>query len=216
MTIDARPKPQEKYAQRLKARLARPHIAVEEARDGLLDCFVATYHEGLDRGLKGVLGLDATVDDVARVAAGMFRTRMARHGATFESPTIDALSKVKDEVDRELHFEELSADLRGVHDQVCSLLLAKAEGSLEHHGDTSAVAARPSLAEERAAPTPSAPVAATSSSRLTGGVSAGLRSAVAAYLDEFRDAVLTGESSAQLSTRSKKLERLLGSLADFE
>lgn len=130
---------QEKYGNRLRARLARPKIAIEDARDGMLDCFVSTYFAGVKQGLSKVLGVDASPDQVARVAARMFRDRLGAHGVSFDEPTAEALNAVKEEVDVEFHFRELPAELSAMHDQVCSLLLAKADGLLDHDGDRSVV-----------------------------------------------------------------------------
>ncbi|MBV1859466.1 MAG: hypothetical protein KUG77_13720 [Nannocystaceae bacterium] len=130
---------QDKYVARLRARLARPKITVEDARDGMLDCFVSTYHTGVKQGLKGIIGVNASPDQVAQVASRMFRDRLAKRGFSFENPSIDALNDVKEEIDQEFHFSELPAEVSATHDQVCSLLLAKADGLIEHHGDQSVV-----------------------------------------------------------------------------
>lgn len=143
MTALATPKPpaplHDVYVKRLKARLAKPAISVSDARDGILDCFVSTYFEGVNHGLKQLVGVKAEPDEVARVAAQMFKSRLGRHGANFEAPSLEALMKVKEEVDGEFHFAELPAEHRAVHDQVCTLLVAKADGTLAHAGDRSVV-----------------------------------------------------------------------------
>ena len=69
---------QEKYVARLRARLARPKITIEDARDGMLDCFVSTYHTGVKQGLRGIIGVDASPDQVAQVTSRMFRDREDR------------------------------------------------------------------------------------------------------------------------------------------
>lgn len=123
---------QERYASRVKARLERPELTAIDARDGILDCFLATYYQGVTLGLKSIAAIEGGEDEVARVTAAMFRKRLRLHGTTFEAPTLDALALVKEEVDRELHVVDLPAEIRGVHDQVCTLLLAKADGMLPH------------------------------------------------------------------------------------
>ncbi len=140
---------QEKYVARLRARLARPTITVADARDGMLDCFVSTYHTGVKQGLRGIIGVDASPDQVAQVTSRMFRDRLAKRGISFDAPTTDALNEVKDELDREFHFAELPAEMSAMHDQVCSLLLAKADGLIDHTGDQSVVG----KAEQASAPT---------------------------------------------------------------
>ena len=42
-----------RYVERLRRRLAQPAIDVTDARDGVLDCFVASYQEGLAAGMQG-------------------------------------------------------------------------------------------------------------------------------------------------------------------
>jgi hypothetical protein len=234
------------YVKRLRARLARPQVTTEEARDGVLDCFVSTYFEGLKVGLKGVVGIEAGPDEVARLAASLFRRRLKAHGASFEQPTVASLATVKEEVDAEFHFSELPAELRATHDQVCSLLLAKADGALAHHGDRSVVARAPAPTSEaapvaRPPPPPAeprvtpggtqvfasgtAPAVATPARASTpaprtpvpvDGVSQNLRAALASYLQGFASAALAGESTAELQQRLARVQKLLGAVAEFE
>ena len=136
---DSNAKVRDKYVARLRARLSRPKISVADARDGMLDCYVSTYHTGVEHGLKGILGVDASADQVAQVATKMFRDRLAKRGVSFEDPSVDALNDIKDELDDEFNFSELPAEIGATHDQVCSLLLAKADGLIEHKGDRSVV-----------------------------------------------------------------------------
>ena len=146
MNAPALEKPHAAYVERLRRRLARPRIDVVDARDGVLDCFVATYQEGLAAGMQGIVGIDAGPEHVARVAASIFKRRLADHGSSFDDPSVEALAKVKEEADAELHFGALPVEIQATHDRVCELLLAKAEGSLPHEGDHSAVVGGPASA----------------------------------------------------------------------
>ncbi|MGH1342506.1 MAG: hypothetical protein ACRBN8_13180 [Nannocystales bacterium] len=169
MTAQAQPETaadrevQDKYVARLRARLARPKITVEDARDGILDCFVSTYHTGVKQGLKGIIGVDASPDQVAQVTSRMFRDRLEKRGFSFDAPSVDALNEVKEELDSEFHFSELPAEMSATHDQVCSLLLAKADGLIAHHGDQSVVgkdgpaSAAPTIREMQKPPVARAP-----------------------------------------------------------
>ena len=159
---------QERYAARVKARLERAEITVADARDGLLDCFLASYFQGVHLGLKSLAAIEGGDDEIARVTAAMFRRRLRAHGASFEAPTVAALAQVKDEVDAELHLIELPAELRGVHDQVCALLLAKADGALPHRRG-------PRVARPTARP-PAGPAAARSTAASTRGTGPPTRS----------------------------------------
>lgn len=203
---------QEKYAKRIKARLARPEIDIVSARDGILDCFVATYFGGLKEGVAGYLGIDAREEQVAQIAQTLFEKRLVGHGASFEKPTVDALDRVKTEVDRELHFSELPGELRGLHDQVCSLMLSKADGMLEHDGDRSAVASaahKPTAVAPISAPAPKSPRSPGSSA------ARGLRDALSAYLDDTANVAREGAETAELRARVEKLSRLVDVLAEF-
>ncbi len=237
---------QEKYVTRLRARLSRPKITIEDARDGMLDCFVSTYFAGVKEGLEGIVGVDAGPDEVARVTARMFRDRLRNHGATFEAPTADALNEVKEEVDREFHFSELPVELSSMHDQVCTLLIAKADGLLEHDGDRSVVQPKkaaklgspPSFGSTPPAPAPSPrrmtpthvaaptppparasdppPPPRTSTSRATStAVTASLRQALAAYLEETGQLALDNAEPSELVTRLERARSLAQSIADF-
>ncbi|MCR9166149.1 MAG: hypothetical protein ACE37F_10420 [Nannocystaceae bacterium] len=223
---------QEKYGNRLRARLARPKISIEDARDGMLDCFVSTYFAGVKQGLARVLGVDASPDQVARVAARMFRDRLGAHGVSFDEPTAEALNAVKEEVDVEFHFRELPAELSAMHDQVCSLLLAKADGLLEHEGDRSVVKPK-----SNGRPFASAPVVRPPSfgkppstkggtrhvatvpppqppRRVNSPVTDSLRQALASYLDEVRSSAATAEPHDLLASLDRA-RGLAQAIADF-
>ncbi len=106
---------QARYAKRIKARLAQPKIDMASARDGILDCYVSTYFGGLKMGISGYLGIDASEEQVAHIAQNLFRKRLREHGSSFENPSVEALDRVKQEVDEELHFDELPAEIQGLH-----------------------------------------------------------------------------------------------------
>ena len=203
----------EKYVARLRARLSRPKISVADARDGMLDCYVSTYHTGVKHGLKGILGVDASADQVAEVASKMFRDRLDKRGVSFDAPTVAALNEIKDELDEEFHFSELPVEVSATHDQVCSLLLAKADGLIPHNGDRSVVApssARPSPATrttESAAAAPSPPRQST--------VTQSLRQALAAYLQDIV-AASADASPQDLLRRIDRARTLAQSIADFD
>ena len=203
-------KPHAVYVDRLRQRLARPAISVKDARDGVLDCFVATYQEGLAAGLEGVLGVEAEPDQVARVAAGIFRKRLANHGASFEEPTVEALARVKDEADQELHFAKLPVEIQATHDRVCELLLAKAEGSLPHAGDHSSVVGARASTTVSSAPTAAVPAPPARPA------SSALREAVASLLDEVGTAARSGRSMAEIDTRLERVRRLVQTVAELE
>ncbi len=210
---------QERYGKRIKQRLAEPQIDVLAARDGILDCYVATYFGGLKQGISGYLGIDASEEQVSRVAKALFKKRMKEQGSSFDSPSIDALDKVKSEVDRELHFHELPGELRGLHDQVCSLMLGKAEGNLDHHADRSSVqgTSRPTQVSGNGAGAPvqrvqSAPPSSPSVAPTT--VSSGLRGSLGVFLHELADGS-EHLSPEQLRAALAKATRLVDVLEDM-
>ena len=230
---------QEKYGNRLRARLARPKITIEDARDGMLDCFVSTYFLGVKQGLSRILGVDASPDQVAQVTARMFRDRLAKRGVSFDEPTADALNEVKEEIDDEYHFRELPAELSAMHDQVCSLLLAKADGLIEHDGDRSVVSRKEverAVTSTKVEASPKPPVVRPPSfgsmrgqgtgtrhaaavpppqpRRANSSVTDALRQALASYLDEVKESTATADPHEIL----QNLERARGlaqSIADF-
>jgi hypothetical protein len=230
---------QEKYVTRLRARLARPKITIEDARDGMLDCFVSTYHAGVKQGLRGIIGVDASPDQIAQVTARMFRDRLEKRGISFERPTADGLNAVKEELDGEFHFAELPAEMSATHDQVCSLLLAKADGLIAHDGDKSVVGKRPSPATAptvqelqkppvirppaphidrtgtRAAATVPPPAARVRPvPAAVNPVTDNLRQALVSYLDEICKAAPKA-SPTDLMARLDRARSLAQSIADF-
>ena len=130
----------QQLAKDIKSRLAQPSIDTIAARDGMRDCFVSTYLGGVTEGFAN-FDIHGGPDAISRVVESMFRKRLKLAGASWEMPTVKALQNVKDEVDKEIHFDGLPPELKGVHDQVCTLLIGKARGDLAHHGDRSAVKA---------------------------------------------------------------------------
>lgn len=234
-TTDADKEVQDKYVSRLRARLARPKITIEDARDGMLDCFVSTYHTGVKQGLRGIIGVDASPDQVAQVTARMFRERLEKRGVSFEKPTADGLNAVKEELDEEFHFSELPAEIVATHDQVCSLLLAKADGLIDHHGDKSVVAKRSSASTvreiqkppavrpskpradrsaTRAVPTVPPPAVSVAPPSANNSVTENLRKALSSYLDETCSLAATA-SPAELLQRLERARALVQSVAQF-
>ncbi len=235
---------QGRYASRLKERLAKSEITVEDARDGIMDCFVSTYYEGVAQGLEGMLDIRGSDEQVADVTRSLFRKKLRSHGGSFLNPTVEALSAVKEEVDDEFRFGDLPAELKGLHDQVCTLLLSKARGDLPHQGDRSVVGdaeagaspaepspAEPSPAEPSPAePSPEEPSPEEPSPSASGGgerfpaeqpsqprsVTGGLRDALLAYIHELAAAVHAGESADKLAQRLERARTLVDTLANFE
>ncbi len=223
MQLAVAPKPHAAYVDRLRRRLAKPAISVKDARDGVLDCFVATYHEGLSAGLNGVLGVDARPDEVARLAASMFRKRLQNHGATFEEPSVEALARVKAEVDEELHFAKLPVEIQSTHDRVCELLLAKAEGSLPHAGDhssivdsRSATANGPTLLVEPTRSRVLASVRPASRPNSALPATTALREAVAMLLEELASWTRAGRSTDDVLRRLANAQHLIETAGELE
>lgn len=192
----------EQVAQQLKSRLAAERISVMDARDGVRDCFVATYLGGVEQGLANI-NTHGTPEQLAAVTESMFKKRLREYGASWESPTIQALETVKSRVDQELHIVELPAELRSVHDQVCSLLLAKASGLMPHLGNRSVVSTKDSVSTVPQPASPSSPALLA------------LRESFAAYLTETAALCRSGTDSAALRTRLSKAGKLLEALDDI-
>ena len=202
---------QRHYAERLKTRLARSSISTEDARDGILDCFAATYHKGVALGLKGVLGIDGSPEEVAGVTEGLFRRKLKEMGQDFDEPTVEGLKQVKDEVDREFHIGELPAELQGLHDQVCSLLIAKAEGFFPHNPEGPVASILPPENGNG-----SASPARTASDTSPWRVSVDLRQALAHDLEGIAQVTSEGASIEDLCRRLARAQRLLETLAEFD
>ncbi len=180
----------DRFAERIKRRLGKPVLTVLDARDGLRDCFVSTYFGGIAAGVKG-LNLNPSAQQLEAIAEQVFRRRLSAHGLSWDAPSADGLERVKLEVDRELHFDELPAELKAVHDQVCSLLLAKATGALPHRGDVSVV---------------------TREARQQDEVEVSMRHTIGVFLTQFRESAERGERPDQLLGRLATLSRLIETL----
>ncbi len=204
---------QEKYAKRIKSRLAEKVIDVQAARDGMLDCYVATYFGGLKAGIQGYLGIDASEEQVSRIAQALFRKRLREEGVSYDEPTIDALDRIKDKVDKELSFDTLPHELRGLHDQVCSLMLSKADGGLAHDGARSVVKKELKRAKLAHQPTVQATPSPVAAARPASAAEA-LRESVARYLEETASVIRAGRDADVESrlTRARGMMAMLGDL----
>ena len=76
---DAHMAEQSKCMQRVKSSLGRPTLTPLEARDAFLDCLVVSYLEGTKAGVKGPVDAEADPQEVARVAKGILRRRLANY-----------------------------------------------------------------------------------------------------------------------------------------
>lgn len=203
----------------LKQRLAKSSISVLDARDGLRDCFVASYLGGVSQGLAN-FSLQGDVDQVSSVVESIFRRRLREAGSSWEQPDPDVLQVVKEAVDVEVHIDKLPAELRAVHDQVCTLLLGKATNLLPHSGDHS-VLKSPAVSDAPApaSPTPASPAQASPAqansvpmAKELDQVEQGLRMSLAAYLRQFADAVQQGEEHEAMLQRIRRVNTLLDTL----
>jgi hypothetical protein len=180
----------ERYAVRIKLRLARPVLTLHDARDGIRDCFLSTYLGGLNAGVKA-LQLKPEPHHLEGVADQILRRRLQALGSSWESPTLEALEQVKLQTDAELHFDELPVELHAVHDQVCSLLLSKVSGEMPHRGDVSVLGA---------------------GSRAPDEVELAMRRTIATFLGQFQRAVEREETPDELLARLGTLGRLIETL----
>ncbi len=167
----------------------------------MVDCYVATYFGGLERGRSGYFGIDASASQIERVAKALIRSRLRASGGSYEHPTIGELDIVRVEVDEELQLEDLPGDLRELHDQLCRQLIAKAEEC--GNGARSGVIERTSAQEFLRPPSPEQEV------------SRGLRDSLATYLAFAAENVRAGATLDDISEFEKKIARLVATLRDF-
>ena len=190
-----------RYTDRLRALLSRASLDVEEARDGMVDCYVATYFGGLERGRSGYFGIDASASQIERVAKALIRSRLRAGGGSYDDPTITELDRVRIEVDEELQLEDLPGDLRELHDQLCRQLINKAEESSS--GARSGVIEKTSAQEFLRPPSPEKEV------------TRGIRDSLATYLAFAGENVRAGASLDDIAEFEKKIARLVETLRDF-
>lgn len=195
-------------ARDIKMRLAEREIGVQEARDGMRDCFVSSYLGGVSQGLSQ-FDIKGNPDSVAKVIEAMFRKRLRNAGSSWTNPSVEALQSVKDELDEETRLDELPAELKSVHDQVCTLLIGKARGDLQHHGNVSAVVRPPAQV-------------ATSSEQVSqknseSPVLAALRSAIDAQLSQMQKIAQSSEANFHIRLEEEigQLQTLLGTAHAF-
>src|SRR5687768_3522838 len=94
---------QARHAGRVKSKLSKQTLSLEEGRDAVLDCIAATYYRAQSVGCEAV-ALPGDEEEIVKVAADIFRRRLKAHGASFEKPTAQALIAAKADADAELRF----------------------------------------------------------------------------------------------------------------
>lgn len=201
----------EKYAKGVKQKLAATTITELEARDGLRDCFVASYLGGVAQGLDN-FNLRGDVRQVENVVEAIFRRRLKAHGTTWETPTVHGLQSVKDEIDVETHMNELPPELKSIHDQVCTLLIGKARGDVGHVGDRSVVKAQARGENVTTPPQPAAPAAPAPAATAEDPVAVQMRQTVAILLDQMAKETREGASVEALFERAGQLTGLIDTL----
>lgn len=221
---------QARFASRVKAKLSRPSLTPEEARDGIIDCFAATYHRGMAAGFETTIGLKGEDEDIHKVVAALFRKKLQAHGASFEKPTVQALATTKGEADAELHFTGLSTEIRSGHDHVCALLLEKTKVLPPKPAEEAKMTPPPTPVSAPqvqavsapittpAATPPSMPVVAeaTQVAAPSARVSDNLRAALSAHLGNFSRGVSLGDGQEAMRGYLVRIEKLMALIAEFE
>ena len=122
----------------IKLRLAQEKINIDDARDGMMDCYYSSYLGGVSLGLQG-FNIHGDIPSIHKFIKKTFKDKLQKNGASWQRPTVKALESIKEEMDQETLISDLPAELKTVHDNVCTLLISKASGDLGHYGDKSAI-----------------------------------------------------------------------------
>lgn len=123
--------PEGPFAASLTARLAMDILSPQDARDGLIECFVASYRKTFPKGSQTP---DAIASSEGRFEARvrkMMREFFTSEGASFDEPPVELLESAKSYLEHRLGIQGLPGGILAEHNKICTELIAKARRFLE-------------------------------------------------------------------------------------
>jgi len=115
----------------LRERLALDKLSPEDARDGIIECFVATHRKSLAPEGPGTESAAALQGRFEARIRGMMREFFTAQGASFDEPRIELLEKAKSYLEQRLGIHGLPGGILAEHNKICTELISKGRRFLE-------------------------------------------------------------------------------------
>ena len=115
----------------LRERLALDKVSPEDARDGIIECFVATHRKGLAREGQATESLPALEGRFEAGVRRMMREFFEARGASFDEPRIELLQQARLHLEEKLGLDNVPEPILAEHNEVCTELISKGRKFLE-------------------------------------------------------------------------------------
>lgn len=115
----------------LRQRLALDKLSPEDARDGIIECFVATHRRSLVQEGPATESAAAFQGKFEARIRGMMREFFEARGASFDEPRIELLQQARLYLEKKLGLRNLPDWILAEHNEVCSELVSKARRLME-------------------------------------------------------------------------------------
>ncbi len=115
----------------LRERLALDKLSPEDARDGIIECFVATHRKSLAQEAPATESLPAYQGKFEASVRRMMREFFAAQGASFDEPRIELLQQARLHLEEKLGLDNVPEPILAEHNEVCAELISKGRKFLE-------------------------------------------------------------------------------------
>lgn len=115
----------------LRQRLALDKLSPEDARDGIIECFVATHRKSLVQEGPATESLPAYQGKFEASVRRMMREFFAAQGASFDEPRIELLQQARLHLEEKLGLDNVPEPILAEHNEVCTELISKGRKFLE-------------------------------------------------------------------------------------
>ncbi|MQY70688.1 hypothetical protein GH141_01985, partial [bacterium] len=115
----------------LRERLALDKLSPEDARDGIIECFVATHRKSLAQEAPATESLPAYQGKFEASVRRMMREFFAAQGASFDEPRIELLQQARLHLEEKLGLDNVPEPILAEHNEVCAELIYKGRKFLE-------------------------------------------------------------------------------------
>lgn len=115
----------------LRERLALDRLSPEDARDGIIECFVATHRKSLVQEGPATESLPAYQGKFEASVRRMMREFFAAQGASFDEPRIELLQQARLHLEEKLGLDNVPEPILAEHNEVCTELISKGRKFLE-------------------------------------------------------------------------------------
>ena len=99
-------------------------ITGTQAREAVLGCYVSIHKRTIERGAS-LLGQNLDDSAAESIAEASARRAARSLGLDYNNMSAADLRLLKVELDKQHQFDSVDADLRGIHDNTCNVIISK-------------------------------------------------------------------------------------------